>query len=108
MFEEVVLLRIYISESDRHNGKPLYQWLLEQGRNSGFAGGTVLRGLEGFGAHHTMRTAKFIDLSTDLPLVLEFVDKQENIDKMIAILDDNLKEGMATCQNVKRKLYRKK
>jgi uncharacterized protein len=62
------LLRIFIGESDRYEGMALYEWLLEQARQHGLAGATVLRGLAGFGAHSRIHTGKILRLSTDLPI----------------------------------------
>ena len=74
------LLRIFIGESDRHEGLPLYEWLVRQARQHHMAGATVLRGLEGFGAHSRMHTAKILRLSQDLPIIVEIVDTKNNIE----------------------------
>ncbi|MDH3285895.1 MAG: DUF190 domain-containing protein, partial [Acidobacteriota bacterium] len=74
------LLRIFIGESDRHEGMALYEWIVREARQRGLAGATVLRGLEGYGAHSRLHTAKILRLSTDLPLVIEIVDTAENIE----------------------------
>ena len=68
------LLRIFVGESDKHEGKPLYEWLVLKAREAGLAGATVLRGIEGFGAHSRLHTAKILRLSEDLPIVVEIVD----------------------------------
>ena len=72
--EEGQLLRIFVGESDKHDGKPLYEWLVLKAREQGLAGATVLRGIEGFGAHSRLHTAKILRLSEDLPIVVELVD----------------------------------
>ena len=73
--QEGHLLRIFIGESDRHDGKPLFEAIVHRARERGMAGATVLRGLIGFGAHSRMHTAKILRLSEDLPIVVEIVDK---------------------------------
>ena len=78
---EAELLRIFIGESDRYEGKPLYEAIVHLARQKGIAGATVLRGLMGFGADSRMHTAKILRFSEDLPIVVEIVDKPENIQK---------------------------
>ena len=77
--EEGHLLRIYIGESDRHEGKPLYEWIVREARKFGLAGATAIRGIEGFGAHSRVHTAKLLRLSSSLPIIVEIVDTQEKI-----------------------------
>ena len=74
------LLRIFIGESDRHAGMLLYEWIVRTAREHGLAGATVLRGVEGFGARSRVRTAKILELSTDLPIIVEIVDRAEKIE----------------------------
>ena len=81
--DEGSLLRIFIGESDRHAGMLLYEWIVRTAREQGLAGATVLRGVEGFGARSRVRTAKILDLSTDLPIVVEIVDTLEKIDAFL-------------------------
>ena len=78
--KEGSLLRIFIGESDKHEGMPLYEWIVRKAREQGLAGATVLRGIEGFGAHSRVHTAKILRLSTDLPIVVEIVDSLEKIE----------------------------
>lgn len=75
---EQVLMRIFIGEGDRYEHKPLYEALVELLRSEGFAGATVLRGVCGFGANRVYHTQKLLDLSADLPLVVEVVDTEED------------------------------
>ena len=77
------LLRIFIGESDKYDGKPLYEWIIHKAREYGIAGATVLRGIEGFGAHSRIHTSKILRLSEDLPVVIEIVDTLEKIDNFI-------------------------
>lgn len=94
------LLRIFIGEDDRHAGKPLYEWIVRQAKERGLAGATVLRGMEGFGAHSRIHTAKILRLSTDLPIVVEIVDTKEKIDGFLPVIDGAISEGLATVEKV--------
>ncbi len=95
---ENVLMRIFIGESDRHDHKPLYEALVELLRKEGFAGATVLRGICGFGAHSVYHTQKLLDLSADLPLIVEVVDSQEKIDGIMPAIDEMMGGGMITLE----------
>ncbi|GAM10877.1 hypothetical protein OR1_03177 [Geobacter sp. OR-1] len=95
---EHLLMRIFIGESDRHNHKPLYEALVELLRQEGFAGATVLRGLCGFGAHSVFHTQKLLDLSADLPIIVEVVDSQEKIDAIMPRIDAMMGGGMITLE----------
>lgn len=100
------LVRIFIGESDRWEGKPLYEAIVERVRDEGLAGATVLRGLEGFGAASRIHTAKVLRLSTDLPLVIEIVDRPERIQKVLPALDEMVTGGLVTLENVHIIAYR--
>lgn len=100
------LLRIFISESDRHDGGSLHEWLVKEALERGLAGATVLRGLEGFGAHSRLHTAKVLRLSLDLPLVIEIIDTEEKIEAFMSIVDAVVSEGLATIENVEIRFYR--
>ena len=104
--EQGHLLRIFIGESDKHEGLPLYEWIVRAARENGIAGATVLRGLEGFGAHSRIHTSKILRLSEDLPIVIEIVDTLEKIEKFIPIIDENIEEGLATIEKVQIRFYR--
>lgn len=104
--KEGSLLRIFIGESDRHAGMLLYEWIVRTAREHGLAGATVLRGLEGFGARSRVRTAKILELSTDLPIVVEIVDTLDKIDAFLPIIDGAIKDGLATVERVQIRLYR--
>ena len=97
---ENVLMRIHINESDRHGHRPLYEALVELLRKEGLAGATVLRGVCGFGAHSVYHTQKLLDLSADLPLIVEVVDSQEKIDAVMPHLDEMMSGGMITLEKV--------
>jgi uncharacterized protein len=100
------LLRIFIGESDRYEGLPLYEWIVRRARQEHLAGTTVLRGLEGFGAHSRMHTAKILRLSQDLPIIIEIVDTRENVERFLDIIDGAIEEGLATLENVDIHFYR--
>ena len=104
--EEGYLLRIFVGESDKHVGKPLYEWLVLKAREAGLAGATVLRGIEGFGAHSRLHTAKILRLSEDLPIVIEIVDGKEKIEAFMPTVDQAIGEGLATLERVQVRLYR--
>lgn len=100
------LLRIFIGESDRHEGLPLYEWLVREARRRGLAGATVLRGLEGFGAHSRLHTAKVLRLSSDLPIIVEIVDTIQKIEAFLPVIDGAVAEGLATLERVDVRFYR--
>jgi hypothetical protein len=100
------LLRIFIGESDRWKGMPLYEAIVRQAREHGLAGATVQRGIEGFGAHSRVHTAKILRLSADLPIVVEIVDRPEQIDAFLPVLDAMVSEGLMTVETVRIIAYR--
>jgi PII-like signaling protein len=104
--EEGYLLRIFIGESDKHDGKPLYEWIVLKAREAGLAGATVIRGIEGFGAHSRLHTAKILRLSEDLPIIIEIVDSLEKIEHFMPVIDGAIVEGLATLERVKVNFYR--
>jgi PII-like signaling protein len=104
--EEGQLLRIFIGESDKYQRQPLYQWIVKKARESGLAGATVYRGLEGYGASSRLHTAKLLRLSSDLPIVIEIVDTDEKIEEFMPLIDEAIKNGLATLEKVRIRLYR--
>jgi uncharacterized protein len=90
---ENVLMRIFIGEGDRFQHQPLYQALVELLRGEGVAGATVLRGIAGFGAHSVCHTEKLLDLSADLPLVVEAVESREKIDAVLPRVEEMMSGG---------------
>jgi PII-like signaling protein len=104
--EEGQLLRIFVGESDRYEGLPLYEWLVRQARQRGLAGATVLRGIAGFGAASRIHTTNILRLSLDLPIIIEIVDKPERIEAFLPLVDAAVKEGMVTTEKAYIKLYR--
>jgi PII-like signaling protein len=99
--EESVLLRIFISELDRHHGQPLYEALVMKAREVGLAGATVLRGPLGYGHTSHIHTAKVLRLSGDLPLVVEIVETQAKIDAFLPVLDEMMESGLVTIEKAR-------
>lgn len=97
---EAALLRIFLGESDSWQGRPLYAALVETLRREGLAGATVLRGVMGFGARSIMHKANLLDLSADLPVVIEAVDSAERINAVLPVLNGMLKQGLITLEKV--------
>lgn len=100
------LLRVFIGESDTYDGKPLYEQIVLKARGLNLAGATVTRGIMGFGADSRMHTAKILRLSEDLPVVVELVDTEENLNKLLPFLDEAVIEGLITLEPVKVIKYR--
>jgi PII-like signaling protein len=96
------LLRIFLGEADRLDGKPLYELIVTKAREQGLAGATVLRGVEGFGARSRIHTAKILRLSEDLPIVVEIVDTEEKVKSFMPVVDDAFQRsgsgGMVTLE----------
>ncbi len=103
---EAQLLRIFIGESDKVHGRPLYEAIVEDARRRGLAGATVLRGTLGFGANSRIHTAKVLRLSEDLPMVIEIVDTPEKIEQFLPDLDEMIGEGLVTLEKVQVIAYR--
>ena len=100
------LLRIFIGESDCWHHRPLYEAIVLKARELGLAGATVLRGPMGFGASSHLHTSKILRLSMDLPIIIEIVDSEENVNKMIPLLDEIVQDGLVTLEDVRVLKYR--
>lgn len=100
------MVRIFIGESDRWQGRPLAAALVERLRKQGFAGATVLRGLAGFGARSVVHTAHLLELSQDLPLVIEVVETEEQVKRLEPILDEMVADGLVTLEKVRVLKYK--
>jgi len=98
---EQVLMRVFIGESDRWQRRPLHAALLELFRREGLAGATVLRGVAGFGPDSVVHTANILRLSSDLPLVVEVVDSQEHLDRVLPQVDRMMHGGLVTMEKVR-------
>ena len=104
--EEAKLLRIFISEDDKHDGQPVYQLIVEEARRFGLAGATAYRGILGFGAHSRIHSNKILRLSSGLPMVVEIVDSKGKIEDFLPWLDSVIKEGLITMEKAQVIAYR--
>ncbi|AEB12509.1 DUF190 domain-containing protein [Marinithermus hydrothermalis] len=95
-----LLLRVFLGESDKHQGRPLYAVLVEEARRRGLKGATVLKGVMGYGAGSRIHTATILRLSEDLPVVVEIVDEEEKIRAFITFLDEVMQGGLVTLERV--------
>ena len=100
------LLRVFIGESDKYEGTPLYEWLVIRAKEEGLAGATVLRGLMGFGANSRVHTSKILRLSQDLPVVVEIVDTPEKIAGFLSVIENVIMEGLVTLEKSEIQIYR--
>jgi PII-like signaling protein len=101
-----VLVRIFLGESDTFHHRPLYEAIVQKARELNLAGATVFRGILGFGANSRIHTANILRLSEDLPVIVEIVDSEENIKKLLPFLDETVKEGLITMEKVTVIQYR--
>lgn len=103
------LLRIFIGENDRYQGKQLFEAIILHAREKGIAGATVLRGIEGYGARSHIHKTSFIELSGDLPIVVEIVDTEEKIESLLPMIDQMIEEAkcgaMVTVEKVDARKY---
>ncbi len=99
--DEAVMLRIFVGELDRHDGRPLYEALVMKARELNLAGATVLRGILGYGASSRIHSSKMLDLSEDLPLVVEIVDTEEKIYTILPFIEETVKEGLVTLEKMR-------
>ncbi len=97
---DAVLLRIFMGESERSGGKPLYEAIVLKARELQLGGATVLRGPMGFGKSSHLHSAKLLRLSEDLPMVVEIVDSQAKIDAFMPVLDEMMGSGLITVEKV--------
>ena len=100
------LLRIFVGENDRWHGKPLYEAIVLEARQRGLAGATVIKGFMGFGAHSRIHTAKLLELSQDLPIVVEIVDAPAQIEAFMPDLERMVGDGLITLERAEVLLYR--
>lgn len=103
--EEGRILRIFLEEDRRHEGIPLYEWVIKEAQTQNLAGATVLRGMEGFGLHHEMLTTKILRLSSNLPIIIEIIDRPEKIERFLSLIDPVISEGLVTIENTRMKFY---
>ncbi len=103
---ERTLMRIFIGEGDKHQGKPLYEALLSLFRERGIAGATVVRAIAGFGSSSKVHTEKVLRLSMDLPIIVEVVETEESIESILPDLDEMIGGGLITLERAQVILYR--
>lgn len=94
------LLRIFLGEDQRSHGKPLYAAIVDALKAAGFAGATVIKGIEGYGRHRAVHAARTIDFSTDLPVLIEVFESEEKVLSFIPVLREMMSEGLITLENV--------
>ena len=104
--KEGQLLRIFIGEADRYEGRPLYEWIVLTAQARGLAGATVYRGIMGFGAKSRIHTSRIMRLSEDLPVVVEIVDLEENLKPFLKLLEGVVTEGLMTFERAQIHFYR--
>ncbi|MCB2222611.1 MAG: DUF190 domain-containing protein [Actinobacteria bacterium] len=104
--EEGVLLRIFVGEDDRHEGRPLHHAIVETLRASNLSGATVLKGIEGFGRSSRLHTSSVLRLSEDLPIVIECVSRADKVAAILPVLDEMVGDGLITTQPVTVHVYR--
>jgi hypothetical protein len=97
---DAMLLRIFIGESDRHEGRPLYERIVLKAREMHVAGATVLRAPMGYGRSSRLHTTKILRLSEDLPIIIEIVDSEAKINEFLAVLDPMMESGLVTLEKV--------
>lgn len=102
------LLRIFIGESDRVDGKPLYEWIILKAKENGLAGATAWRAMMGYGANSRIHTSKILRLSADLPVIIEMVDVRENLEAFLDAIDPYIHGGLATLEAAQVRFYRGK
>jgi hypothetical protein len=105
---DAILLRMFISESDKYEGKPLSKYLIKLFKQEGLAGATALRGISDFGKTSKLHTTSILRLSNDLPIVIEVVDRKENIERVKPKLGEIIEEGLITEEEVKIVFYQGK
>jgi len=103
--KQALLLRIFIGENDQADGRPLYEAIVLKARERHLAGATVLRGPMGYGQSSRLHTAKILRLSEDLPLVIEIVDGEEQINAFLPVLEKLMGSGLVTLEKVQVLLY---
>lgn len=101
-----LLVRIYLGESDQYEGRPVYERIVREAHALGLSGATVLRGMMGYGAGSRIHTTKVLRLAEDLPVVVEVVDTEDNIQRLLPFLDQAVLEGLVTMEKVRILKYR--
>jgi PII-like signaling protein len=102
-----VLLRIFIGEDDRYQGRVLYEAIVASALERKMAGATVLPGPEGFGHSRRVRSDVYSDAGSRLPIVIEIIDTEERIDGFLPVLDEMMESGLVTLEKVRAIHYRR-
>lgn len=103
-----VLLRIIVGESDTWHGKSLHRALVEEAKKQGLAGASVFHGIEGFGAHSRIHTARLVDITPELPVLIELVDEEAKIEAFLPAVEAMVLEGLVTWERVNVVVYRRR
>jgi PII-like signaling protein len=106
-FETATLLRIFLDEGERWEHRPLFEAIVEELRRNGFAGATVLKGIEGFGASGAVRSARTFDYSASLPILIEVAESEERVHAILPHLREMMSGGLITLERVRIRLIRK-
>jgi PII-like signaling protein len=93
-------IRVYVGERDHHHGQPLYSAVVQAARKAGLAGATVLKGIEGYGSHSVVHAARIVDLSSDLPILIEIVDEAPKIEAFVPALTAMVEAGLVTLERI--------
>ena len=100
------LLRIFVGESDRCGHQPCYSAIVQAARRAGLRGASVFRGIEGYGGHSVVHAARILEISADLPVLIEIVDEEAKIRAFLPTIDDMIREGLVTLETVEIIAYR--
>ena len=106
--QEMLLMRIFVGESDRYQKKPLYEALVELFHAEGVAGATVIKGAMGYGGNSKVHSDRFLRLSSDLPVVVEVVDSEEKVDAVLPLIEGMFQGGLITMEKVRVISFNKK
>jgi PII-like signaling protein len=93
-------IRVYVGERDHHHGQPLYSAVVQAARKAGLAGATVFKGIEGYGSHSVVHAARIVDLSSDLPILIEIVDEAPKIEAFVPALTAMVEAGLVTLERI--------
>jgi uncharacterized protein len=105
--ETATLMRIFLDEADRHGRRPLFVAIVEELHRNGFAGATVLKGIEGYGLHRKVHTIRSFDLSTNLPVLIEVAETDEKVQSLIPRLREMIPDGLITLEKIRMKLIKR-
>lgn len=105
--EAATLMRIFLDEADRHGKRPLFVVIVEELHRNGFAGATVLKGIEGYGLHRKVHTLRSVDLSSNLPVLIEVAETDEKVQSIIPRLREMIPEGLITLEKIRMKLVKR-